>query len=316
MSGSKSVRRADKFWQWREAIWQLPPKFNDVKIKGSSKLFLLALADHANQSGECYPGQARLSDYCGVSKRQISTLTRKMETAGLITVERRGATLSNRYWLSPLLLNYLDEQGTQPDSEGYAPEGDRKFGVQHPEVIAHLTGSSAADDRKHTSAKPPRNAQKNTQPEPAPAREPSPSAPATVDFNINSRRGGGDENSILKASTRNAVIASLKKRGVGAASNLAAQYPPDRIEQNIAYFDSQRRQGQGLGPGALVHFIRTDQASVSRGDPGQFSYEEMLAYCDRNGGSHMMDTLFERVTPPGEEAFYVLRSHSTQQIAA
>jgi DNA-binding transcriptional ArsR family regulator len=55
----------------------------------SAKLVLLALADKANEDGECWPGMDTVADMAGVSTRQVSTHLANLEDAGLIVRKRR-----------------------------------------------------------------------------------------------------------------------------------------------------------------------------------------------------------------------------------
>lgn len=58
-----------------------------------AKLILLALADKANEEGECWPGMDTVAAMAGLSMRQVSTHLGKIEQAGLIVRKRRRSTL-------------------------------------------------------------------------------------------------------------------------------------------------------------------------------------------------------------------------------
>ena len=76
-------------------------------ISRSDKLVLLALADHANDAGECYPGIGRLAAMTGLSARTVIRRLGNLERCGLLTSEHRyrgdgtsGGRSSNRYQLT------------------------------------------------------------------------------------------------------------------------------------------------------------------------------------------------------------------------
>lgn len=55
----------------------------------TSKLVLLALADKANDEGECWPTMGHVAEMAGVSSRQVSTHLSRLEEAGLIRRRRK-----------------------------------------------------------------------------------------------------------------------------------------------------------------------------------------------------------------------------------
>lgn len=69
----------------------------DLALPSHLKLVLLAVADHADDEGYCYPGQARLAAKCGVSVRALRDSIRQLEAAGLLQVTQRGKTTTNLY---------------------------------------------------------------------------------------------------------------------------------------------------------------------------------------------------------------------------
>lgn len=58
--------------------------------KGTHKLFLLALADHANGDGYCYPGIERIATWCNVTDRQARRISSDLQDAGEIVVNTGG----------------------------------------------------------------------------------------------------------------------------------------------------------------------------------------------------------------------------------
>lgn len=72
----------------------------ELELSTFEKLVMLALADCANDDGECWPSVATLSRKTGAAERTVQRSLRSLEQAGLlktITVAGRG----NRYWLNP-----------------------------------------------------------------------------------------------------------------------------------------------------------------------------------------------------------------------
>lgn len=69
-----------------------------------AKFVLVALADYADEAWSCYPSQARLAAMTGQSDRTVRRHLKVLESAGLITREKRhgksGARTSDRYVLA------------------------------------------------------------------------------------------------------------------------------------------------------------------------------------------------------------------------
>lgn len=64
-------------------VWQ------HSKAKGTARLVLLAIADHANDDGEADPGENRLASMAAVSNRTVRTALQDLETAGEIVIQPR-----------------------------------------------------------------------------------------------------------------------------------------------------------------------------------------------------------------------------------
>ena len=80
--------------------WEMP-------IPSGQKMVLLALCDHANDDGDCYPSQKKLAKKCSMSSRAISNHIKWLHDCGILESERRQTTnvrKSNRYFIS--LENY------------------------------------------------------------------------------------------------------------------------------------------------------------------------------------------------------------------
>lgn len=95
--------------------------WDNSEAQGTELLCLLALADYANDEGECYPGIKRLAHRCRVGERAIQKVLRKLEEAGEVeTITGKGVHtktgVTNRY----RLIKYAEgvNAGTPLDCKG------------------------------------------------------------------------------------------------------------------------------------------------------------------------------------------------------
>lgn len=72
-----------------------------TELPSHLKLVLLAVADHANDDGWAYPGQASLAVKCSLSERQVRGSLKQLEELGLLEVVRRGRNITNLYRVFP-----------------------------------------------------------------------------------------------------------------------------------------------------------------------------------------------------------------------
>ena len=63
------------------AVWQHAP------VKGGQLLVLLALADHADDNGLCWPGVPSLAKKSRLTERQVQRILRKLEKQALVITE-------------------------------------------------------------------------------------------------------------------------------------------------------------------------------------------------------------------------------------
>lgn len=79
-------------WAWRQRVGN-----------PTRKAVLIALADHADNTGVCWPGHDGIAEKCEVSRRTVIRQIEQLARDGLITVEHRrgqlGRQASNRYRL-------------------------------------------------------------------------------------------------------------------------------------------------------------------------------------------------------------------------
>lgn len=112
------------------SVKMLARAFGEQSVGGTTKLVLLALADHAHDDGECWPGKRHLLIKTGLKdEATLRRHFRKLEDAGLLLTEKRsrddGSQASNRYRLilppSPPVLAYPPSRN-QPTREVIEPE--------------------------------------------------------------------------------------------------------------------------------------------------------------------------------------------------
>jgi len=80
----------------------------------TAKLVLMALADHANSDGECWPAMKRIAQLTGVSPRQVSTHIVALEKLGHVTKgDRRRWQGQLRGWEYRVNVGSQDTSGSQ-----------------------------------------------------------------------------------------------------------------------------------------------------------------------------------------------------------
>lgn len=86
------------------AVWENAP------LSGNELLLLLALADFANDEGECWPSQATLALKTRMSERSVIRMVKKLAEQGAIFIqqERRGRSTRNSY---TIIFGALRENG-------------------------------------------------------------------------------------------------------------------------------------------------------------------------------------------------------------
>ena len=89
----------------------------DMTLKGPPRALLMALADRANDSGECWPSMTTLAKECGFCRSTVKNSIRRLKEAGLINWKQRrdenGDLTSNLY-----VLNLGGRAGAGPPRAG------------------------------------------------------------------------------------------------------------------------------------------------------------------------------------------------------
>ena len=124
----------------RDWVWSLPD------LPPSTRLLLLALAEHVQHGGTCFPGQVRLAAMCGVSERQVRNLLQELGSRGLISVQHRPGQgrgrksnlyrleMGNRQPVSACLerqpeIQFRSPISACPEPTGNPAQGNRKSGA-------------------------------------------------------------------------------------------------------------------------------------------------------------------------------------------
>lgn len=116
--------------------------------RGTSLLLMLALADMANDEGQCWPSQKTLAKRARISARNVQLTLRKLAESGEIFVhERSGPNGVNRYEID---LRALGKTVNEDSETGESPEdifGEAGFGskTSSPEILC-------IDDPKEASS--------------------------------------------------------------------------------------------------------------------------------------------------------------------
>jgi hypothetical protein len=125
---------------------------NDVwtysKASGTDLLVLLALADNANDEGECWPSMATIGRKCRVDTRTARRRIRSLEEIGEVVVilgggkaSSSGGLRSNRYRITVHMaddtgdVSVSDDAGNLPESDGDTGTGVLQTRAQVSEVI-------------------------------------------------------------------------------------------------------------------------------------------------------------------------------------
>lgn len=90
----------------------------------TSKLVLIALADKANDDGECWPGMEHVARMVGISTRQVSTHLQRLEEVGLLARRRKRSGLGR---LGSYVFHLsIDDAHRKPTSGSTLPVGQQK----------------------------------------------------------------------------------------------------------------------------------------------------------------------------------------------
>lgn len=101
--------------------------FESATLGPTERLVMLALADHADDEGRCYPSISRLCQRTGLSERAVQTNIRKLVQQGYIRIIPGGGKgNANLYFVSA---NPATTGEMLPRSGGRMPSGSERFAI-------------------------------------------------------------------------------------------------------------------------------------------------------------------------------------------
>lgn len=98
------------------------------KQKGAGLLLLLAIADNANDDGDCFPGVARLAQRVRADERNVKRMIGKLEESGELLVFKEAGIQTDHGWTNLYRIVMSDVQAKAPLKTGrYAGERGGKI---------------------------------------------------------------------------------------------------------------------------------------------------------------------------------------------
>ena len=156
----------------------------DMALPMGQKMLLLALCDHANDDGVCYPSQEKLAQKCSMGERTVISHIQWLERHGIVSRERRQNTQRRKSDLYQITLgNYTPEPANSapansapakfsPEPANFAPSEPANFAPSYkeePSVFNHQiepsgigSGIAAAPKTEILEAQTPKPAKQKT----------------------------------------------------------------------------------------------------------------------------------------------------------
>lgn len=161
----------------------------DMDLPMGQKMLLLALCDHANDDGVCYPSQEKLAQKCSMGERTVISHIQWLERHGIVSRERRQNTQRRKSDLYQITLsNYTPEPANpapanpapansapakfSPEPANFAPSEPANFAPSYkeePSVFNHQiepsgigSGIAAAPETEILEAETPKSAKQKT----------------------------------------------------------------------------------------------------------------------------------------------------------
>lgn len=99
--------------------------FESETLGPTERLIMLALADHADDAGRCYPSISRLCSRTGLAQRTVQTNIRKLQDQGYIRIiPSAGQGGANLYFVTATPAADAPPQETRPRSRCAPPAYD------------------------------------------------------------------------------------------------------------------------------------------------------------------------------------------------
>lgn len=95
-------------------------------LSPGAKLLYALLLSYAWQTDHCWPGQAQLAEDLEVTDRTVRTWLTELQAHDLLTVERRGLTQTNVYWIEPWQASAVPSDGHFRSDRNATANQDRK----------------------------------------------------------------------------------------------------------------------------------------------------------------------------------------------
>lgn len=138
-----SIKQMAKVWEWSKA-------------EGAALLVMLALADHADDDGYCFPGVERVAKKCRISSRSVQRHVKDLGEIGELKVETgRGVTVqggaTNRYKIT---LVHASPHMPLQSGDNLAP-GDKTTEVVTPRARSGDTVMSPKPSEEPSDITPP-----------------------------------------------------------------------------------------------------------------------------------------------------------------
>ena len=148
----------------------------DMDLPMGQKMLLLALCDHANDDGVCYPSQEKLAQKCSMGERTVISHIQWLERHGIVSRERRQNTQRRKSDLYQITLgNYTAEPANSapansapakfsPEPANFAPSYKEEPSVFNHQIEPSWVGSgiAAAPEAEILEAETPKSAKQKT----------------------------------------------------------------------------------------------------------------------------------------------------------
>ena len=143
----------------------------DMALPMGQKMLLLALCDHANDDGVCYPSQEKLAQKCSMGERTVISHIQWLERHGIVSRERRQNTQRRKSDLYQITLgNYAPEPANSapakfsPEPASFAPSYKEEPSVFNHQIEPSGIGSgiAAAPEAEILEAQTPKSDKQKT----------------------------------------------------------------------------------------------------------------------------------------------------------